>query len=235
MIRILKVLVGAAVLLLMPLSGYASASASAKPSADLSVSMTASPQPVVVNWNVTYRIVVRNNGPSEATNVKLLDEYGSDAYYSWAGASVGFCVHKVGGEVSCSLGTLSRGGVAYVTVVLTNGGGGGTGNTVTVSSSTADPKKGNNSVSMTVKTISGPPPPTGGPSHTPTPSVRPSRSPRPTATATVTPTETGSPSATPEASPALASSSNAVIWILVGVAALAAGGVGGFLLWRRRR
>jgi Domain of unknown function DUF11 len=82
--RILKALLAAAGLLLMPLSGYAFASA--KPSADLAVSMTASPQPVVVNWNVTYRIVVRNNGPSAATNVKLLDEYGSDAYYSWADA-----------------------------------------------------------------------------------------------------------------------------------------------------
>ncbi len=228
--RILKALLAAAGLLLMPLSGYAFASA--KPSADLAVSMTASPQPVVVNWNVTYRIVVRNNGPSAATNVKLLDEYGSDAYYSWAGASVGFCVHKVGGEVSCSLGTLSRGGVAYVTVVLTNGGGGGTGNTVTVSSSTADPKKGNNSVSMTVKTISGPPPPTEGPSHTPSPSIRPSRS--PSATATTTPTASASSSVSPVAVPTFTGSSKPPVWLVVAIAVLAAGGVGGFLLWRRR-
>lgn len=227
--RIIRALLAAALLLVMPMAG----SASAVSGADLSVTMTASPQPVVINWNVTYRIVVRNNGPSTATNVKLLDEYGSDAYYSWAGASVGSCVHKVGGEVRCSLGTLYRGGVAYVTVVLTNGGSSGAGNTVTVSSSTADPKKGNNSVSMEVKTISGPPPPTGAPSHTPTPSVRPSRSPRPTAT--VTPTETGSPSATPEASPALASSSKSGIWIAAGIVVLVAGGAAGFWLWRRRR
>src|ERR1035438_7040899 len=42
-------------------------------SADLSVTNTANPVPVLANNNITYTQVVTNNGPSTATSVTLTD------------------------------------------------------------------------------------------------------------------------------------------------------------------
>ena len=43
------------------------------PTADISVTKTASPEPIQVNGNLTYSIAVRNNGPGVASGVTLSD------------------------------------------------------------------------------------------------------------------------------------------------------------------
>ena len=109
--------------------------------ADLSVTMTDSPDPYVDELHradgVTYTITVTNNGPNAATDVVL-----TDANFRYAGISTsqGSCTYaSADNTVECELGSLSAGSSATVELgvyvctmpVITN--------TATVSAATSDP------------------------------------------------------------------------------------------------
>src|SRR5207253_6638447 len=51
------------------------------PSADLSVSLNAAPNPVIAGDQLQYTIVVQNNGPDNATGVTLTDRLPTGASY----------------------------------------------------------------------------------------------------------------------------------------------------------
>jgi uncharacterized repeat protein (TIGR01451 family) len=140
----------------------ASAAPSGGKSADLSITMTDAPDPVVIRWNVTYTATARNLGPDEASSVKVKLMLGSDMNFVSGGASQGTWQYT-GGTLTANLGTIPSGGRATVTLVgqvhrmvrISIRG--------TVSSPTQDPVSNNNEWTEWTAVIEGPPPPTPGP------------------------------------------------------------------------
>ena len=106
------------------------------PAADLAVSQSVAPNPVVVGSNLTYTIVITNRGPSAASSLVLSDAL--PASVTFVSASSG-C-----GATGCNLGTLASGGNMTVTITATAGAQGVLTNTVSVSSSATDLNLANN-------------------------------------------------------------------------------------------
>lgn len=123
--------------------------------ADLSVSKTATPNPVGIGGSVTFAVTVRNAGPSDARNVVVTDHLpvGLRVRSSQAPGSCS----PVGQTVICNVGTLAAGTAAGVTItadVLSGTRPGTIVNVVSVSSSTAESNPGNNSASASVRVVS---------------------------------------------------------------------------------
>jgi len=122
-------------------------------SADLAISKTAMPNPVVAGTNVTYTIAVSNAGPSSASNVVVKDTLPAEVRVLTVAPSVGSCTAGIPGNplqpLTCTLGSMATAGSATITVmarvdpsvpdgtVINNNG--------TVSSAVSDPNNGNNS------------------------------------------------------------------------------------------
>jgi uncharacterized repeat protein (TIGR01451 family) len=118
----------------------------AVPSADLSVTKSDSPDPVTVGNNLTYTITVTNKGPSTATGVTLTDPLPGTVTFVSATPNQGNCTGSA--TVTCNLGSLSNGGSATVTIVVTPTQAGGISNTATVGANEADPDTSNNSATQ---------------------------------------------------------------------------------------
>lgn len=123
--------------------------------ADLSISKTDNPDPVLVGNNLTYTITVTNAGPSPATNVVVTDTLPAGVTFVSAVPSQGSCNPPVGNVVTCNLGTLNAGASATITIVVTPTVPGTITNTAEVSSDTADPNP-NNNTGQQGTTIEGP-------------------------------------------------------------------------------
>ncbi len=121
----------------------ASASTTVNPSANLSITKTDSPDPVLVGQNLTYTIMVTNGGPSSATGVTVTDTLPAGVTYVSATPSQGSCSGT--STVTCNLGTLANGASATVTIVVTPTTTGTKSNTASVTSSVNDPNTSNNS------------------------------------------------------------------------------------------
>jgi uncharacterized repeat protein (TIGR01451 family) len=85
--------------------------------ADLSISQTDSPDPVLAGQRLTYDIRVRNDGPATATGVTVLEELDALVRFESVTASQGVCAHA-DGVVRCDLGTTPAGGTAAITVTV---------------------------------------------------------------------------------------------------------------------
>ena len=130
-----------------------------QPSADLATSITASPEPVANGGTLTYTVRVHNYGPTAAENVVLTNPLPASVRYASASPSTGHCDTPPTGTtdtVTCSFGTLPRGGAATVTIavkVRSASGAGGVTNAVTnavfATSDTPDPRLNNNSAVIT--------------------------------------------------------------------------------------
>ncbi|MFD0154647.1 RCC1 domain-containing protein [Streptomyces sp. NPDC055721] len=130
-----------------------------RPLADLATSIGASPEPVANGGTLTYTVRVHNYGPTAAENVVLTNQLPPSARYVSASPSTGHCDTPPTGTtdtVTCSFGTLSRGGAATVTIavkVRATVGAGGVLNPVTnavfATSDTPDPRLNNNSAVIT--------------------------------------------------------------------------------------
>jgi uncharacterized repeat protein (TIGR01451 family) len=96
-----------------------SGGASAAPPADLSITKTDSPDPVVQGNNLTYTIRVTNGGPNPATNVVVTDNLpaGSDVDFVSATSTAGTC-QRAGNTVTCNLGTVASGADQTVTILV---------------------------------------------------------------------------------------------------------------------
>ena len=119
--------------------------------ADLSITKTASPNPVLAGNTVTYTLFAHNAGPSDAAAVTIADTLPSGILPSSATWPAGTC-SLIGRSVTCNVGAVTNGANVVVTIVGTVGAGVPVGpltNTATVSSPTADPSPGNNSASVT--------------------------------------------------------------------------------------
>lgn len=109
-------------------------------SADLGVTMTGSPNPVVVGANLTYGITVSNDGPSTATNVTLSDTLPANVSFVSASAN---CASS-GSLVSCNLGSIINGSNSSVTIIVRPTAPGSITNTATVNGAETDPLSSNN-------------------------------------------------------------------------------------------
>jgi uncharacterized repeat protein (TIGR01451 family) len=134
----------------VPLSGTGGT-----PSADLAVSISASPNPVRTGQKVSYTITVFNAGPSTAMGILINDTLSSQSTFVSATMTGGTCVTPVrgaSGVVSCSLGSLANGSSQPITIVVTVIAKKlSITNTVTVSAATADPNPANNTASITTR------------------------------------------------------------------------------------
>ena len=128
-------------------------------SADLTLTKTDSPDPVAEGQTLTYRMVVRNNGPSNASSVSLSDPLPTTrvTYVSAASTPQGTCSWS-SPNLTCSLGTLVSGNSVTVTVTTTARPVGNNlpktaTNTATVSTTTTDPNSANNSSTSTTQIL----------------------------------------------------------------------------------
>jgi uncharacterized repeat protein (TIGR01451 family) len=122
--------------------------------ADLSVTKTDAPDPVIVGNNLTYTITVTNNGPGNATGVVATDTLpgGGIAFVS-ATPSQGTCSGT--STVTCNLGTINASGSSTITIIVKPTQGSMTlSNTVSVSANEPDPNPANSSATSTT-TVNG--------------------------------------------------------------------------------
>jgi uncharacterized repeat protein (TIGR01451 family) len=114
-----------------------------RPAADLSVAKSDSPDPVSKGAQLTYSIVVTNNGPGSASSVQLTDSLPASVQFVSATSTAGSCA-QTGSMVACNLGDLSNGSSVTVTITVTPKKVGTITNTAQVSSISLDPNPANN-------------------------------------------------------------------------------------------
>jgi uncharacterized repeat protein (TIGR01451 family) len=98
--------------------------------ADLSVAIDGLPNPVLLDENVTYTILVSNGGPNDASGVVVTDVLTSSLSYISVTPSQGTCSGTT--TVTCNLGTIANGGVASISLVVKAKTVGSVPNTATV-------------------------------------------------------------------------------------------------------
>ena len=121
-------------------------------SANLQITKTSAPNPVIAGTNVTYTINVTNNGPSAAANVVVTDTLPGQISDVTFTPSVGSCIGGIPGNpalpLTCNLGNLANGGSATITIVAKVAASTPNGtilvNNAVVRSDYADPNNGNN-------------------------------------------------------------------------------------------
>jgi uncharacterized repeat protein (TIGR01451 family) len=122
--------------------------------ADLAITKTASPNPVVHGSNLTYSLHVSNAGPGPATNVVISDPIPTGTTFSSFSTTTATCTAPAAGgtgTLTCKRPSLVMGGSIAVTLVVTVKAAAGSTvrNTATVSASTPDPKLANNTATTT--------------------------------------------------------------------------------------
>ncbi len=111
--------------------------------ADVSVTQTDSPDPVLTGGNVTYAVTITNQGPDSAAGVILSDSLPAGASFVAATPSQG-TASQSGGVVTASLGNLAAGASALVNITVSTDLSGSLSNWAAVTSSAADLNANNN-------------------------------------------------------------------------------------------
>jgi uncharacterized repeat protein (TIGR01451 family) len=129
------------------------------PSADLSLTKTASVSSTTVGDQFSYTLTVKNAGPQDSTATTVSDPLPSQVALVSATASQGSCSGAT--TVTCSLGTVANGGSATVTITVKAVTAGTATNTASVTGGLTDPNPANNSASasVTINPVTPPPPP----------------------------------------------------------------------------
>lgn len=125
-----------------PANNSATDTNSLTPQADLSITKTDLPDPVVAGTNLVYSITITNHGPSDAVSVGLVDTLPFQVNFVSSIPGGPTCAHALG-VVTCSLGTLVASTSTNVTITVAVPSSVVDGvvisNTAVTSSSTADP------------------------------------------------------------------------------------------------
>lgn len=129
--------------------------------ADLAVTKTDAPDPVIAGTNLTYTIKVKNNGPLAAPNVVVTDVLPGYLSNVIVTPSVGSCVPGIPGDplnpLTCSLGKMANATTASITVVAKVKADTPEGtilaNTAVVSSDAFDPDDANNTATALTTVI----------------------------------------------------------------------------------
>jgi uncharacterized repeat protein (TIGR01451 family) len=122
--------------------------------ADLSVTNSASPNPVNAGQNITYSQTVANGGPASASTVVLTETLPANTTFVSLTGPAGWACTSVS-PFTCSIGTLAANATANFTFVVKVNNAVASGTTITdtasVSSATGDPNMGNNTASVNVQ------------------------------------------------------------------------------------
>ena len=121
-----------------PADNSASEDTTVDAAADLSLTKSDSPDPVLVGELLTYTLAVQNSGPQDATGVQLTDTLPAGVTFDSAIPTQGSC-SDTGGTVDCALGTIANGMDASVQITVTPESAGEITNEASVSSEVADP------------------------------------------------------------------------------------------------
>ncbi len=121
------------------------------PSIDLAVTKTDSADPAIAGNQLTYTIVVTNNGPSQATNVSLTDTLPAGVTFVSGTSTTGATVTASALASGLDLGTLNSGATATVTILVGIAGAtrGIITNSTTVTATEAESNAANNTATAT--------------------------------------------------------------------------------------
>jgi uncharacterized repeat protein (TIGR01451 family) len=129
--------------------------------ADLSITKSGAPNPVVSGNRLTYTLSVTNNGPQDATGVTVTDPLPGNVHFNSVASTQGTCIRSAttkplpkNGTITCSLGNLAHGASASITIVVTTTTPRTLTNTATVVGNETDPNPLNNSSTATT-TVTG--------------------------------------------------------------------------------
>jgi uncharacterized repeat protein (TIGR01451 family) len=126
----------------------ASADTTITPAADLGLTKTGEPDPVLPGMTLTYALEIANTGPQSATGVEVTDTLPAGVTFESATPSQGTCT-PASGIVTCALGTILSGQTGTVEIKLQPHGSGSVVNQASVTSDVADPHLQNNDASET--------------------------------------------------------------------------------------
>jgi uncharacterized delta-60 repeat protein/uncharacterized repeat protein (TIGR01451 family) len=132
-----------------PANDRASETTTVDPAADLALTLSDAPDPVVPGHALTYTATVTNNGPSDATGATLTNTPPVGAEVVSVGASQGSCSMTPGGALQCLLGAIPSGGAATVTLAVRPSEDGTIVTTATATANEADPNPADNQASET--------------------------------------------------------------------------------------
>ncbi|HEY6169838.1 MAG TPA: Calx-beta domain-containing protein, partial [Verrucomicrobiae bacterium] len=86
--------------------------------ADVGLKLTAAPDPVLVGSNLTFTIVVSNNGPATATGVVVTNDLPAGVNFVSASTTQGTINTNLSGDVIASIGSLTPGANATIAVIV---------------------------------------------------------------------------------------------------------------------
>jgi uncharacterized repeat protein (TIGR01451 family) len=133
--------------------------------ADLSITKTDSPDPVITGNDLTYTVTVTNNGPDTATSVTVTDNLPAETTFVSCSSTGGGVCGGSGNNRTVTFASLTSGESETITFVAnvncSVADGTAISNTATVSAFTFDPDLNNNSATATT-TASNPPPTISG-------------------------------------------------------------------------
>jgi uncharacterized repeat protein (TIGR01451 family) len=129
------------------LTAHDDATVTITPLIDLWVTKTDLPDPVQLNGQLTYSIVVGNNGPDAATQVTLADPLPAGTSFVSVSTSQGSCTG--GALITCNLGTIAKGATVTITLVVRAEQAGTLTNTATVVGKEPESNTANNRATAT--------------------------------------------------------------------------------------
>jgi uncharacterized protein (TIGR03437 family) len=115
-------------------------------SADLAMSLAGDRNPVMINNQLTYSLIVANNGPDPAINSRVMATLPAGASLVSSAPSQGSCTGT--SEISCELGILAAGGSATITIIVTPSIAEMITNTASATSGTPDINPANNTATL---------------------------------------------------------------------------------------
>jgi len=121
--------------------------------ADLSVTITAAPNPVALGSNVAFSLTVSNAGPADATNVSMSDSLPYGLMLVSVAADQGVCKSEgpFGSDITCDLGSIPAGSRVGASIVAQPFTKGPFPNTASISGSECDPNLDDNTASAVVR------------------------------------------------------------------------------------
>ena len=122
--------------------------------ADVSVAQAQLRNPIMINNEQTYLVVVTNNGPSTATGVKMKDVLPAGLTFVSVATSKGTCANT-SGTINCDLGTMALNDKIFITIKAKPTAAGKITHAVSITSNDPDSTQANNSSTLetTVSTL----------------------------------------------------------------------------------